>query len=260
LITLKSERELDRIRVASAIVAEVLELMHALAGPGVTTSELDNAAEKLIIDRGGEPAFKGYGGTPKRPPFPASICASLNEEVVHGIPDGRAMHEGDLLSVDVGARYRGYYGDGATTIAIGEVAPPARRLMDACRRGLDLAVESLGPGKHLSDLGRRVQAYIEGQGFSVVRDLVGHGVGASLWEEPQVPNYYNPDCPDVILRPGMVLAVEPMVTAGGYRVKTLANHWTVVTRDGSLAAHFEHTVAITDGGVEILTVAPARKR
>ena len=260
MITLKSERELERIRVAAGIVGEVVELMHELAEPGVTTGELDSAAEKLIIERGGEPAFKGYGGSGRRPPFPASICASVNEEVVHGIPDERVLREGDLLSVDVGARYRGYYGDGATTVGVGEVEAPARRLMDACQQALALAVESIGPGRHVSDVGRAVQTCVEGQGYSVVRDLVGHGIGASLWEEPQVANYYNVTFPDPVLRPGMFLAIEPMITAGGWRVKTLANHWTVVTRDRSLAAHFEHTVAITTTGVEILTVAPARTR
>lgn len=260
MITLKSERELERIRVAAGIVGEVVDLMHELAKPGVTTAELDSAAEKLIIERGGEPAFKGYGGSGRRPPFPASICASVNEEVVHGIPDGREMQEGDLLSVDVGARYQGYYGDGATTVAIGEIAPTARRLMEACQTALGLAIESIGPGRHVSDVGRTVQTCVEGQGYSVVRDLVGHGIGANLWEEPQVANYYNPSFADPVLRPGMVLAIEPMITEGGWRVKTLPNRWTVVTRDRSLAAHFEHTVAITNTGVEILTVAPARTR
>jgi len=260
LITLKSKRELDRIRVAARIVGEVLERMHELAAPGVTTGELDNAAETLIIERGGEPAFKGYGGAGRRPPFPASICASINDEVVHGIPGDREVCEGDLLSVDVGARYRGYYGDGATTIAIGRVSEKAQRLLDACRQGLAAAIEAVGPGRRLSELGRAVQGHVESQGFSVVRDLVGHGVGANLWEEPQVPNYYSAGLPDVVLRAGMVLAIEPMITEGGWKVKTLPNHWTVVTRDGSLAAHFEHTVAVTRKGVEILTVAPSHER
>ncbi len=260
MIKLKSERELDWIRRAAATVGEVLERMHELAAPGVTTGELDKAAETLIIERGGEPAFKGYGASGKRPPFPATICASINHEVVHGIPDARAVREGDLLSVDVGVRYRGYYGDGATTIAVGKVAPRARALMDACQEGLARGIGAVGPGRRLSELGRAVQSYVEGQGFSVVRDLVGHGIGANLWEEPQVPNYYNPGLADVALRPGMVIAIEPMITEGDWKVKTLANHWTVVTRDGSLAAHFEHTVAITRDGVEVLTVAPSSER
>ena len=212
------------------------------------------------MDRGGEPAFRGHGASGKRPPFPASICTSVNDQVVHGIPGDRELCDGDLLSVDVGARLRGYYGDGATTIAIGRVEPGAQRLLEACRRSLELAIEAIGPGKRLAEVGRAVQGHVEALGYSVVRDLVGHGIGASLWEEPQVPNYYSPGVPDVVLRPGMTLAIEPMITEGGWRVKTLPNRWTIVTRDGSLAAHFEHTVAITRDGVEILTAAPAMKR
>ena len=260
MITLKSKRELDRIRVACGMVAEVIELMRSVATPGITTAELDKEAETLIIDGGGEPAFKGHGGSGRRPPFPGTICASINHEVVHGIPDGRQVCEGDLLSIDVGARYQGYYGDGAATIAVGSVEPGAQRLMDTCRRGLELGIEAIGPGKRLSDLARAVQGHVESQGYSVVRDLVGHGIGSSLWEEPQVPNYWSPSFPDAVLRPGMVIAIEPMITEGDWRVRTLANHWTVVTVDGSLSAHFEHTVTITGDGVEVLTVAPAGKR
>lgn len=254
MITRKSERELRHIRKASATVAEALELCRTLARPGVTTSALDKAAEKLIIDRGCEPAFKGHGGSAKRPPFPASICASINEEVVHGIPGERELQDGDLLSVDVGARCRRYYGDGATTIAIGTVAPRARRLIDTCQRALQEGIAAIGPGRHLADLSRAVQGYVESHGFAVVRDLVGHGVGLALWEEPQVPNYFSRRFRDVVLRSGMVIAIEPMITDGHYSVKTLGNRWTVVTKDGSLAAHFEHTVAITEDGVQILTV------
>ena len=259
MITLKSKREVDRIRIACGVVAEVLELARALAKPGVTTAYLDKEAEKRIIERSAEPAFKGHGGHGKRPPFPASLCTSLNDEVVHGIPDERELRQGDLLSVDVGARYRGYYGDGATTLAIGDVAPEARRLMDVCREALGLAIQAAGPGKRLADVSRTVQRHVEGNGFSVVRDLVGHGIGASLWEEPQVPNFYSPKFRDVVLRPGMVLAIEPMINAGSWRVKTLANRWSVVSRDGSLSAHFEHSIAITPDGTEVLTVVPGRQ-
>ncbi|NQT88404.1 type I methionyl aminopeptidase [bacterium] len=253
MIKLKSKRELERIAAACQIVAEALELVRELAKPGVTTSYLDKAAEKRIIDRSAQPAFKGHGASGRRPPFPATICASINNEVVHGIPDDRELCEGDLLSVDCGSLYRGYYGDGAVTIPIGETSAEARLLMDTCREALELAIEAIGPGKRLSDIGRTVQKHVEGRGFSVVRDLVGHGIGSSLWEEPQVPNYYNPGLPDVVLRPGMTLAIEPMINAGGWKVKTTRDHWVVVTRDGSLSSHFEHTVAITDDGVEILT-------
>lgn len=259
MITLKSERELDRIRVACRIVAEALELIRSLAKPGVTTGLLDKEVEKRIIERNAEPAFKGYGGSPKRPPFPASICTSVNDEVVHGIPGPRVLCEGDVLSVDVGARCGGYYGDSALTVGIGKVSPLAQRLMQACREALLLGIEAAGPGKRVSDISRAVQGHVEAHGFSVVRDLVGHGIGSSLWEDPQVPNFYNPKARDAVLRPGMVIAIEPMITAGGWKVKTLGNHWTVVSRDGSLAAHFEHTVCITGQGVEVLTVLPGNK-
>ncbi|NQT52974.1 type I methionyl aminopeptidase [bacterium] len=254
MITRKSKRELDLMRKANGVVAEVLALIGRLARPGVTTAELDNEARKLIKCRGCAPAFLGHGGRGRRPPFPASICTSVNHEVVHGIPDQRPLQEGDLLSVDVGTCWRKYYGDGAATYAIGTVARPARRLMDTCRRALELGIAAIGPGKRLSTLARTIQGYVESHGFSVVRDLVGHGIGTSLWEEPQVPNYVGSSLRDVVLRPGMVLAIEPMICAGDWRVSTLPNRWTVVAADGSLAAHFEHTVAITDDGVEILTV------
>jgi len=259
LITLKSNRELDRIRSACGIVAEALDLAGSLAKAGISTAYLDKAVEKLIMERGAEPAFKGHGASGKRPPYPASICASINNEVVHGIPDERELRAGDLLSVDVGVRYRRYYGDGAATFAIGEISPRARRLMETCQQALEVAIRAVGPGKPLSTISRAVQGHVEANGFSVVRDLVGHGVGTSLWEEPQVPNFYNPSSPDVVLHPGTVLAIEPMINEGGWRVRTLANRWTVVTADGSLSAHFEHTVAITRDGVEVLTVAPRQK-
>jgi len=256
LITLKSKRELERIRVASRIVAEALELVRRLARPGVTTAYLDKQVEKRIIEENAEPAFKGHGGSGKRPPFPASICASLNEEVVHGIPDERELHEGDLLSVDCGVRYQGYYGDGAVTLAVGRVSQIAESLMRVCEEALGLGIQAAGPDKPLADVSRAIQGHVEASGFAVVRDLVGHGIGASLWEEPQVPNFYNPKAQDIRLRPGMVIAVEPMINAGGWRVKTLPNRWTVVSRDSSLSAHFEHTLAITRGGVDVLTAPP----
>jgi methionyl aminopeptidase len=259
LITLKSERELGKIRMACRIVAETLDLVRTLAAPGVTTSYLDKRAEKRIIESGAEPAFKGHGASGKRPPFPASICTSVNEEVVHGVPGDRVLCDGDLLSVDCGARFEGYYGDGAVTIAVGAVPELASRVMNVCREALELAIQAIGPGKPLSTIGRTVQRHVEANGFSVVRDLVGHGIGASLWEEPQVPNFYNPRAADVALRPGMVIAVEPMITAGQWRVTTLTNRWTVASRDGSLAAHFEHSLAITSEGVEVLTVVPGQK-
>ncbi len=259
MITLKSERELEKIRAACRVVAEALAVVRALARPGVTTACLDKAVEKRIIECGAEPAFKGHGASGRRPPFPASICTSVNEEVVHGIPSERVLREGDLLSVDVGARYAGYYGDGALTVQIGGVSPVAERLARVCYEALLLGIGAAGPGKRLADISRAVQQHVEANGFSVVRDLVGHGVGASLWEDPQVPNYCSPKHRDAVLRPGTVLAIEPMINAGGWQVKTLPNRWTVVSRDGSLSAHFEHTVCITSSGVEVMTVVPGQK-
>jgi len=259
LITLKSERELAQIRVACRVVVEALALVRSLARPGVTTGQLDNAVEKRIIECGAEPAFKGHGATGKRPPFPGSICTSINEEVVHGIPGERSLREGDLLSVDVGARYKGYYGDGAVSLAIGAVSAKAQRLLDVCREALWLGIRAAGPGRHLADISRAVQRHVEANGFSVVRDLVGHGVGSSLWEDPQVPNYYSSKLKDVVLRPGMVLAIEPMINAGRWQVRTLPNRWTVVSADGSPSAHFEHTVCVTRDGVEVMTLAPGEK-
>jgi len=256
LITLKSERELECIRAACRVVVEALRVVRALAAPGVTTACLDKAVEKRIIECHAEPAFKGHGASGKRPPFPASLCTSVNEEVVHGIPGERVLREGDLLSVDVGARRAGYYGDAAISLGIGTVSPEARRLMQVCREALELGIQAAKPGGRLADVSRAIQRHVEGHGFSVVRDLVGHGIGSSLWEEPQVPNYYTPRLRDVVLRPGMVLAIEPMINAGRWQVKTLSNHWTVVTRDGSLSAHFEHTVLITRQGVEVMTRDP----
>lgn len=254
MITLKSEHELARIRRACGVVAAALARVAELARPGVTTAYLDKEAEKRIIEGGASAAFKGHGGSRKRPPFPAAICTSLNDQVVHGIPDDTPLREGDLLSVDCGACYEGYYGDGALTLAIGRVSERASRLMAVCRQALALAIASLRPGVALSEVSRTVQDHVETNGFAVVRDLVGHGIGTSLWEEPQVPNFYSRTMTDVVLKAGMVLAIEPMITAGDWRVRTLANRWTVVSRDGSLAAHFEHSVAITRNGPEVLTV------
>ena len=259
MITLKSERELERIRVACRVVAEVLSLVRTLAKPGVTTACLDKAAEKRIIECGAAPAFKGHGPQGKRPPFPASICTSVNEEVVHGIPCERVLLDGDLLSVDVGARHSGYYGDGAVSVPIGRVSELARRLAEVCREALWRGIRAAGPGKRLADISRAVQGHVESNGFSVVRDLVGHGIGSSLWEEPQVPNFYSARSRDTVLRPGMVLAIEPMINAGGWQVKTLPNHWTVASCDGSLSAHFEHTVCITRDGVEVMTLVPGQE-
>lgn len=237
------------MRVASRIVAEVLREMETWVQPGVTTAELDRLAEAWMRQRGGEPAFKGYRG------FPASICASVNEEVVHGIPGGRRLKEGDLFTADVGVRYQNYYGDAARTYPVGAVSAAARDLCETTRAGLAAGLSRIRPGAALSDVARAIQETAERKGYGVVRKFVGHGIGTSLHEDPQVPNFVSPDLleNDIILEPGMVLAVEPMFTAGTHQVEILKDGWTVVTGDRGLSAHFEDTVAVTKTGREVLT-------
>ncbi|HEY8393775.1 MAG TPA: type I methionyl aminopeptidase [Thermaerobacter sp.] len=247
MVEIKSSREIEYMRRAGQIVAGVLQELARALRPGVTTAELDRLAERLIREAGGEPAFKGYQG------YPATICASINDEVVHGIPSpGRVVREGDIVSIDVGARYQGYYGDSAATFAVGQVPGEARRLLEVTRESLYAAIAEARPGRRLGDVGHAVQRVVEAAGFSVVRDYAGHGIGRAMHEDPQVPNYGTPGT-GLRLRPGMVLAIEPMVNAGGYEVRVDADGWTVRTADGSLSAHFEHTVLITEGEPEILT-------
>lgn len=248
MITCKSTRELDKMRRSGRVTARVLERLVDIVQPKVTTQEVNEFADELIRKEGGIPAFLGYHG------FAGSICTSVNEEIVHGIPGTRALREGDLFKIDIGALVDGWFSDMATTVCVGEPDASARRLVDVTRRALGIAIESVRPGAHISDVGHAVQRYVEGQGFSVVRALVGHGIGTSLHEDPPVPNYGRPGM-GAVLKPGMVLALEPMVNAGGYQVKTLADKWTVVTADGKRSAHFEHTVAVTPDGFEILTLA-----
>jgi methionyl aminopeptidase len=243
----RSRREIECIRQAGVIVAEVLELCSRLAAPGVTTAALDREAEALIRERGGIPLFKGYRG------FPASICASVNEEVVHGIPGERELAEGDILSVDVGVRHGAYCADAAVTVPVGVIAPEAIRLMTICREALAKGIAAIEPGMRLSTLSGAIQKYAESQGCSVVRDYTGHGIGREMHEDPQIPNFVSGTIRDVTLPEGCVLAIEPMVNAGGAAVRRLANGWTVVTQDGSLSAHFEHTVAMTADGPVVLT-------
>jgi len=222
------------------------ELASALR-PGITTADLDRLAERLIREAGAEPAFKGYQG------FPASICTSINDEVVHGIPSPRrVIREGDVVSIDVGARYHGYHGDSAATFAVGAVSAEARRLLEVTRRSLEAGIAAARPGHRVGDVGHAVQQVVEAAGFSVVRDYAGHGIGRAMHEDPQVPNYGQPGT-GLRLRPGLVLAIEPMVNAGGPAVRTDPDGWTVRTVDGSLSAHFEHTVLITEGEPEVLT-------
>jgi methionyl aminopeptidase len=234
------------MRSAGRIVAETLALLKDKIGPGVTTAELDRLAEDFCKRQGGKPAFKGYGG------FPFAICSSPNDRVVHGFPDDSPLQEGDILSIDFGVFYKGFFGDSAITVAVGELDDETQRLVTATHESLDLAITKAVPNGRLSDISHAVQSWVEPKGFSVVREFVGHGIGRNLHEAPQIPNYGQAG-QGPRLKPGMVLAIEPMINAGVPGVKILEDGWTAVTQDGKRSAHFEHTVAITDNGPEILT-------
>jgi len=246
LIVLKSPAEIKRMRVVCSMVAEVLQAVAAAVRPGVTTLELDRMAEAEVLKRKAKPAFKGYSG------YPYSLCCSLNDQVVHGFPVASPLKEGDLLSLDFGAYYDGFYGDAAVTLPVGTVSASVLRLISVTEESLRQAVESAVVNGRLGDISSAVQRHVEANGYSVVRDFVGHGIGRKLHEAPQVPNY-GVSGRGPKLKSGMVLAIEPMVNEKSYEVKVLEDGWTAVTVDGSLSAHFEHTVAITDNGPEILT-------
>ena len=256
MVILKSSREIELIRQAGRVVFRVLERLGEVAGPGVTTEELDQVAAETIRAAGGEALFKGVRAGQAKFPFPAVICASINEEVVHGIPGARRLKEGDIISIDCGVRLQGYCGDAATTIAIGEVSEESRRLLEVTEEALGIAVEQVGPGRRWSEIAGRMQRKVESAGFSVVRKFVGHGIGRDMHEEPKLPNYVDRQQRrnDVVLRPGMVLAVEPMVNAGTDDVRYAdESGWPVRTVDGRCSAHFEHTLAVTVDGVAVLT-------
>lgn len=244
-MVLKTRGELDLMDEANRIVHAVLDGIEQRVAPGVTTRELDRFAEDLIRERGGVPAFLHYKG------YPATLCTSVNDVIVHGIPGDRPLEEGDILGVDCGVVYKGYYGDAARTFPVGKVVPEAERLIAVTRRALEIAVESVRPERRISDIGHAVQTYVEEQGFSVVREFVGHGIGTALHEEPQVPNFGEPGR-GPRLRPGLVLAIEPMVNAGSPGVRVDADGWTARTQDGSLSAHFEFSVAVTENGARVL--------
>lgn len=250
--TIKSEHEVSLMKESCRIVAEVLRLLKLHIRNGVTTRELDTIAEEYIRSQGGEPAFKGYGSD-RRNLFPASLCTSINDEVVHGIPGNRTLTEGDIISVDVGVRKNGFYGDGAWTFAVGEISEEKERLMKITEESLLKGIEQARAGKHVHDISAAVQSHVERAGFSVVRDLVGHGVGRNLHEEPAVPNYGEAGT-GLVLQKGMTIAIEPMVNAGGHRVHVERDGWTVRTADGEPSAHFEHTVLVTEQYPEILTL------
>jgi methionyl aminopeptidase len=248
MIIRKSQQEIERMARAGEVVAETLAVLGERARPGVTTAELDSLADELVRSRGGVPTFKGYRG------YPASICTSPNDVVVHGIPGSRVLGEGDILSVDVGVTLDGFVADSAYTFPIGEVAPETERLLEAGKAALAAGIEQCRPGNRLSDISHAIQIATEEHGFSVVRSLVGHGVGRSMHEEPQIPNYGEPGR-GPLLSPGMTFAIEPMINAGAPDVVIHDDEWSISTVDGSLSAHFEHTVAITEEGPRILTVA-----
>jgi methionyl aminopeptidase len=249
VILLKSPRELEHMRAAGRILAEVKALLQRLVGPGVSTKEIDAEVEALILSRGATPAFKGYRG------YPATVCASINEEVVHGIPSPkRKLKEGDIIGLDLGCIVEGYYGDCAITLPVGAVPPRVQELIDVTRESLDKAIVQCRAGNRIGDISHTVQMHCESHGFGVVRSFVGHGIGRALHEEPQVPNFGDAGRGPA-LKAGMVLAIEPMVTMGSYEVQVLEDGWTAVTTDGSMAAHFEDTIAITENGPEVLTRA-----
>ena len=252
MIELKSAREIGLMRTAGHVLSDVVEHLRGFVKPGLSTLEIDEDVEGFIAARGAKPAFKGYRG------FPATVCISINEEVVHGIPSAhRRIQEGDIVGLDLGCIVDGYYADCAFTLAIGDVPPKVQQLLDVTRESLDQAIQECRPGRRLSDVSHAVQVHVERHGFSVVRAFVGHGIGRALHEDPQVPNFGDPGRGPQ-LRPGMVLAIEPMVTMGSWEVKVLDDGWTAVTRDGSLAAHFEHTIAVTDTDPEVLTSRTGR--
>ncbi|MDD2806946.1 MAG: type I methionyl aminopeptidase [Patescibacteria group bacterium] len=254
---IKKPEEIKVIRDGGKILAAILKQLAAAAKVGMTTIELDRMAEHLIIGAGGVPAFKHYTSDPSEPPFPSTICASVNDQLVHTPASDYVLKDGDILSIDIGMRYpgtgRGFYTDMATTVPIGKISATNRKLLKITKESLALGIKQVKPGNYVSDISKAVQDYVEANGYSVVRQLVGHGVGYEVHEEPRIPNYLDSRQPKVKLVTGMVIAIEPMVNIGGPAVKTLADGWTIVTDDGSWCAHFEHTVAVTKNGVEILT-------
>jgi methionyl aminopeptidase len=246
MVIIRSQREIEQLKKSNVIVAEVFEKLTGLIKPGITTKELDQVAEDYILLKGARPAFKGYRG------YPATLCISINDEVVHGIPSQRRLKEGDIVSLDAGVNYLGYFGDAAITFPVGEVDLEAKRLLEVTEKALYIGIEKAIVGNRLFDISYAIQSWVESHGFSVVRDFVGHGIGRELHEEPQIPNFGMPH-QGPRLGKGMVFALEPMVNEGTYEVRVLSDGWTVVTADGKRSAHFEHTIAITDDSAEILS-------
>ena len=246
MVILKQQSEIEKIRASNGIVAEMLAELKEKVQEGVTTLDLDRISEELVLKKGAKPAFKGYHG------YPFSLCASINEQVIHGLPSQRVLMEGDIVGLDFGVCYHGYYGDAALTVPVGKISKEASMLLKATEESLARAIQEATVGNRIGDISAAVQNHVEAAGFSVVRDFVGHGIGRNLHEDPQIPNY-GIKGRGVALKAGMVLAIEPMVNAGTYKVRMLTDGWTAVTADGRLSAHFEHTIAITDHGPEILS-------
>ena len=247
MIIYKSPQEIKMMRESARLVGQILQELKAMIRPGLKTIELDKYAEKRTKEMGAEPAFKGYRG------YPASLCVSINEEIIHGIPSERRLKEGDLVSLDFGVVYKGFYGDAALTCPVGEVSEEAQRLLAAAEGAFWAGVEYFKEGNYLSDISHAIQTYVEERGFSVIRSFVGHGIGYDLHEDPQLPNYGAPHH-GPRLKPGLVLAIEPMIAAGGWEVEILSDGWTAITKDRSLAAHYEHTVALTERGPQVLSL------
>lgn len=247
MVTIKSEREIELMRKAGQILGNTLKLLEENVKPGITTAELDKIAYEYIKSNDSIPSFKGYNG------FPASICASVNNEVVHGIPDNRVLREGDIIGIDAGVCYGGYHADAARTFGVGEISPAAKKLIEVTKESFFKGVEKAKHGARIGDISAAVQTFVEGNGYSVVRDLIGHGIGSSLHEEPDVPNYGIAGRGMRLIK-GMTIAVEPMVNVGGYEIRLLKNGWTYVTKDNTLSAHYENTIVITDNGCDVITL------
>ncbi len=247
MVTIKSEREIELMRKAGQILGNTLNLLEENVKPGITTAELDKIAYEYIKSNDSIPSFKGYNG------FPASICASVNNEVVHGIPDGRKLREGDIIGIDAGVCYGGYHADAARTFGVGEISPAAKKLIEVTKESFFKGIEQAKPGARIGDISAAVQTFVEENGYSVVRDLIGHGIGSNLHEEPDVPNFGIAGRGMRLIK-GMALAVEPMVNVGGYEIRLLKNGWTYVTKDNTLSAHYENTIIVTDSGCDVITL------
>ncbi len=252
-IAYRSKTEIEGIRRAGQVVMEILAVLREAVHPGITTGELDALAARELQRHNAISNFKGYSPAPGIPPFPGVICSSVNEEIVHGIPGKRVLREGDIVAIDFGAIVDGWHGDSAITVPVGTVAPETQRLLDVTQEALRRGIAEARGGNHVRDISRAIQTYVEGEGFSLVREYAGHGIGRELHEEPDVPNYVERRAPNPMLRPGLVICIEPMVNAGTNRTRELGDRWTVRTADGKPSAHFEHTVAITDGDPIVLT-------